>query len=318
MRRPEPIPYVREMLATPDGDVLALDHLEPSPGAEAGPAPRGRVLLLHGLEGSSDSLVMRSMALRLWLGGMAVTSMNFRGCAPDREAPGRTLPARTPRLHNAGDQSDLEHVLRHVSALRPARTLYAAGISLGGSVLLRWLGEPHAHSLLAAAAVVSVPYDLSAGARHMESTIGRLYAWTYLRTLLPKVLDLARRFPEVGRTVDLGRVPGTASFRELDEVVTAPLHGYASAEDYYERCASLPVLGRLRTPTLCVSSADDPFLAPGVLARARQAFSRAVELVAPHRGGHVGFVSGRWPCRVRFWSEEFVTRWLLLQHRKDR
>ena len=298
------VPMRREVLETPDGDELVLDHLDGSP---QGP----RVVLLHGLEGSSFSVYVQGMLALLALRGARATVLNFRSCARDPRRPGRSLPNRRPRFYHSGETGDLGLVLRTLAGREQGVRLGALGVSLGGNVLLKWLGENPRQELIGAAATLSVPYDLEAGARHLERGLGALYVRMFLRTLRAKVRSLASRFPEAASAVDLPRALASRTFVEFDDAATAPLHGFAGATDYYDRSSSIRFLPRITAPVLCLSAEDDPFLPARVLPRAREAASPSVSVVVTPRGGHAGFLAGEHPWRVSSWGEETAVSWVL-------
>jgi predicted alpha/beta-fold hydrolase len=295
------VPTRRELLPVPDGEVLYLDHLD-------GPAASPRVLLLHGLEGSSRSVYIQGLLVGLARLRWRATVLNFRSCALGGR-PLSALPVTRPRLYHSGETSDLDHVARHLAGDEPGVPLFAVGFSLGGNVLLKWLGENGARAPLAAAAAVSVPFDLGAGARHMELGLRPLYVWNFLRTLRTKTRDVVRRFPEAAARIDLPRALAASSFHAFDDAANAPLHGFAGADDYYARCSSLGFLPRVAVPSLCLNSADDPFLPAEALGRAAAAASPCVRIVTTPAGGHVGFV-GRSSGGLRYWAEEQVLEWL--------
>lgn len=285
------LPLRRERVPTPDGDELVLDHLD---GGEP------HFVLLHGLEGSSNSVYIQGILGILASRGLGATALNFRSCARDPQHLDRMLPNRRPRFYHSGETGDLDFVLHHL----PARTRVAFGASLGGNVVLKWLGEHPGQTLVAAAATISVPYDLAAGARYLERGYGPLYVAGFLRTLKRKVRRLAAAYPEA--SLDLERALRARTFAEFDDAATAPLHGFRGAADYYERSSSIRVLGSITTPVLCINAADDPFLPPEALERARRVASPAVEFRITDRGGHVGFVG-----RSGYWAEELVVDWLV-------
>jgi predicted alpha/beta-fold hydrolase len=293
----------REVLETPDGDDLVLDHLD---GPEGGP----RVILLHGLEGSSFSVYIQGLLREIGRRGWRATAINFRSCARDPERLTRMLSNRRPRLYHSGETGDLDFVVRTLSAREPGRPLVAIGSSLGGNVLLKWLGDHPAQREIAAAAALSTPYDLGASARHLESAIGRLYVGSFLATLRTKALEATRRFPEAAARIDVERTLSARTFWEFDDAANAPLHGFAGADDYYSRASSIGFLPKIATPTLCMSAEDDPFLPREALARARASAGRSVEFLVTPRGGHIGWVGGGWPGRPRYFAEEAVVGWL--------
>jgi predicted alpha/beta-fold hydrolase len=300
------VTFEREVLTTADDDDLVLDHT-------AGPSGSPRVLLLHGLEGSAHSLHTQGLAHLAARAGWRATVLNFRSCARDPRDIRRRLPNRRPRLYHSGETGDLDFVVRTLAAREPGVPITAIGFSLGGNVLLKWLGEHGEEGQaagIAAAAVLSVPYDLGAASRFLERPAGRIYAYHFLRRLRPKALDVLARFPRETAHLDADRIRGARTFAAFDRHVTAPLHGFTSAEDYYARASSLPYLGRIRVPTLCISSEDDPFFPREALAPARGAASPDVRFEVTPWGGHTGFVSGPWPWRPRYWAEEATVAWL--------
>lgn len=319
------VPLRREALETPDGDELVLDHVDGSewdsssrgralawlgPGLDAAFPRRARLLVLHGLEGSSYSVYVQGL-LAAGLGlGFRGTALNFRSCARDPRDLSRMLPNRRPRLYHSGETGDLDFVARTLREREPGVPLVAAGVSLGGNVLLKWLGEHPGQTLVAAAAALSTPFDLAASARHLETPVGRIYVRSFLATLNRKALDTAARFPEAAAKMDLARALRARSFWEFDDAANAPLHGFEGADDYYRRASSLGYLSCITTPTLCVSSEDDPFLPRRAFERARAAASEEVEFHSVPRGGHIGFVSGSAPWRARYWAESLAIEWL--------
>jgi predicted alpha/beta-fold hydrolase len=297
------VAFEREVLTTPDDDELMLDHL-------SGPAGGPRVLLLHGLEGSSDAGYIHGLATGARAAGMRVTAMNFRSCARD-PGNGTLVPNRRPRLYDAGDTRDLDLVVETFARREPKTPLLAVGVSLGGNVLLKWLGEKGARSPVEAAVTISAPFDLAATANHLEKGWARLYAGRFLKTLRPKALDVMKRFPRETEHMDRDRIRFAETLFAFDDYVTAPLHGFHGARDYYRRSSSLRFLPQIEVPTLCIASEDDPFLPPESLARAREAGSDDVLWDVTRWGGHAGFVYGGWPWRARHWAEERAISWLV-------
>ena len=297
------VPFHRERIETGDDDELLLDHVD-------APAGSPRLLILHGLEGSSYSVYVQGLALVARRTGFAVTVLNFRSCARPPDDLGRMLPNRRPRFYHSGETGDIDTVIRLLALREPGAPLVAAGASLGGNVLLKWLGENPGQMLVRAAATLSAPYDLAAGARFMENGLGPLYVGVFLRTLKIKVQDLTSRFPEAAGRVDLARTLAARTFWEFDNAATAPLHGFSGADDYYTRSSSLGVLPRIDTPALCINATDDPFLPADVLSRARAAAPPAVTCLFTRGGGHVGWISGSSPKQAFYWAEEAAVQWL--------
>jgi uncharacterized protein len=296
----------REVLTTTDDDDLVVDHL---PARSRDPSSP-RFVLLHGLEGSSNSVYIQGLLAAIARHGYAATAMNFRSCARDAREVGRWIMNRRPRLYHSGETSDLDFLVRTLKEREPRRPLVAFGASLGGNVLLKWLGESGGSTLVRAAATMSVPYDLGAGARHLERGLGRLYVRGFLSTLKAKAASVISRFPETKSILSADRIARSRSFYEFDDAATGPLHGFAGADDYYSRSSSLRFLGRIKAPTLCISAFDDPFLPREVLTRAREVASPSMTFLTSENGGHVGFVAGDRPWRCRYWAEETIIDWL--------
>lgn len=297
LRPSRPVPFRRRRWTTPDGDFLELDfvHRPGGPGKRA-----GRVLLLHGLEGSSRSGYVLETARRLYHLGIPSVAMNFRSCSGE--------PNRRARFYHSGETGDLAFVLRRFRRLRPDDPLAVVGFSLGGNVLLKFLAEQGAgaRTWVDAAVAVSVPFDLEAGARALARGWGRLYGRHFLRSLRRTVHRKARRFPNL---YDTDRLRGIRTLREFDDAFTAPLHGFLDARDYYVRSSSGPRLGDVRVPTLLLQAHDDPFLPEDALPVRAAESNPHVRPVFTRRGGHVGFVTGP-PWKPRFWAETEAARFL--------
>ena len=294
----------REVLQTPDGDELVVDHLDAV-------SAKAHFILLHGLEGSTNSVYIQGTLAAIAARGQAATAINFRSCARDPRQLSHMLPNRRPRFYHSGETEDFDFVVRTMSARMPDTPLLAFGASLGGNATLKWLGEHPGQKLITAAATLSVPYDLGAGAKYMEQGAGPFYVSRFLRTLKKKVQRVVEEFPETGKILDVDRIMKARSFREFDDSATAPLHGFKDADDYYTRSSSLQYLSRITTPTLCISADDDPFLPRDVLDRAKSSASPSVEFRITRGGGHVGFISGAAPWRLLYWAEEVAVDWLM-------
>ena len=269
--------YRRERWDTPDGDFIDLDFLD------AGAAGAPRVVLFHGLEGSSSShyavALMRALARAQW-NGMVV---HFRSCSGEIN--------RLPRAYHSGDAPEIGWILARLA--RAAGPLYAAGVSLGGNALLKWLGETGAEAgaHLRAAAAVSAPLDLMAAGAALGQGLNLIYTRMFLATLRRKSLDKLARFPGL---FERERVLRARNLREFDDVVTAPLHGFRDTDDYWTRASSKPHLAGVGLPTLVLNAKNDPFLPARHLPRPPEV-SALVLLEQPDEGGHVGFPSGTFP-----------------------
>ena len=284
------VPLRREVLPTPDGDELVLDHLD-------GPAGAPRVVLLHGLEGSAHSCYVQGLLAQLGSRGLRAVALNFRSCARDLPDLGRNIPNRAPRLYHSGETADFDYLVKSLVAAEPGVAHAAIGVSLGGNVLLKWLGENPGQLHLAAAATISVPYDLEAGARKLEKGLGPVYTSTFLRGLRRKARQLLRRHPEASRRFDPERMRSARTFFEFDDAVTAPLHGFRDTDDYWTRASSKPGLRHIAVPTLLLNARNDPILPASALPAADEVAAQ-VMLEFPESGGHVGFVTGMFPGKL--------------------
>jgi uncharacterized protein len=295
LRRAKPQGLRRVRIDTPDGDFLDLDF---TPLAEPG---RPVVLLLHGLEGSARRGYALNMYSELATWGVGAVGLNFRSCSGE--------PNRLARSYHSGETGDLAFCLDVLEHMLPGSALGAIGFSLGGNVLLLYLGQvgDAAAKRLTACVAVSVPYDLGACERALDSTrMGRWYVRVFLKTLVQKAEAKADLLPA---GVDLRRIRAARTFREFDDAATAPLHGYAGADDYYARASSAPAIDRIRVPTLLVQAEDDPFLPARAIPTAAIGANPSLQPVVTPKGGHVGFVAGT-PWAPEFWVEQQAARYL--------
>ena len=295
--RPRPLLPTRvERWETPDGDFIDLHRLAAPPGAP-------RLLFLHGLEGTIRSHYVGGFFTEAKRRGWAADLLIFRGCGDE--------PNRAPRFYHSGDTGDLSFVLRRILQENPAVPVLLAGVSLGGNVLLKFLGElgDVVPAEVRGAAAISVPYDLERGCRFIGRGFSRVYDRHFVKTLRTKALAKLDRFPHL---FDRGALETADSIYDFDDAVTAPVHGFAGAHDYYSRSSSLAFLQKIRVPTFLLSAVDDPFLPPEVLGEVRAIAETNPHLTpefTPH-GGHVGFVAGKLPWRPFYYAEWRVCEFL--------
>ncbi len=282
--RQDPLPYRRERWETPDGDFIDLDWNAVPPAAGAEPL----VIVFHGLEGNSGSHYAQALMRELQHAGWPGVVVHFRGCSGELN--------RLPRAYHAGDSEEIDWILRRFKAAYPGRPLVAAGFSLGGNVLLKWLGEreTEAATVLDAAAAISAPLDMSACGHHLSRGINRIYAHYFLRSLKASAAAKLLRHPGL---FDGRRLKNARSLYEFDDLVTAPLHGFSSADDYWRRSSARPWLKTIGLPTLLLNARNDPFMPSGVLPERNQA-SNPVVFDFPDDGGHVGFTRSPAPGRL--------------------
>ncbi len=296
----ERVAYRRERWTTPDGDFVQIDfaqapHESDRRGQDASQERRPLVVLFHGLEGDSRShyaVALMAQALRRgWRGAVA----HFRGCGGELNL--------APRAYHSGDSDEIDWMLRRFAAEHAhGAPLFAVGVSLGGNALAKWLGERGADArFVTAAAVVSAPQDLLAGAQSLSRGFNRIYTLNFLKTLKRKSLAKLAQHPGL---FDRQRMLESRTFFDFDDAVTAPMHGFRDCYDYWERSSSRRFLRGIEVPTLMINARNDPFLPPAALAP-RAEVSPAVTLEYPDEGGHVGFATGRFPGRFA-WIPERV------------
>ncbi|MHB8623045.1 MAG: hydrolase [Sulfuricaulis sp.] len=280
----------RERLELPDGDFIDLDWME----NRTGPI----VIVLHGLEGSSDSPYARGILAAFERRGWRGVVMHFRGCSGE--------PNRLARSYHSGDIGDLAHLIDAIHRREPQTPLAAVGYSLGGNVLLKWLGKTGEQAPLCAAVAVSVPFVLRDAADRLQQGFSQLYQWQLLRSMRRTVVEKRGRMDLPIKVRDLSTLK---SFRDFDEYVTAPLHGFDSADHYYTVSSSRQYLKDITVPTLILHAQDDPFMTEASIPRQHE-LSESVTLELSLRGGHVGFIAGMWPWHPRYWLEERIPAYL--------
>jgi predicted alpha/beta-fold hydrolase len=275
------IEFRRERWDTPDGDFVDVDFVD-------GPADAPSVHLFHGLEGSSNSHYARALMHAVRQRGWRGSVLNFRGCSGE--------PNRLPRAYHSGDSEEIDWVLRRMKERLGAAPLHAAGVSLGGNALLKWLGEraEGATPIAASAAAISAPMDLMAGGDALGRGFPLVYARHFLVTLKKKTQRKHESHPGL---FDSAAVARARTLRDFDDAFTAPVHGFRDTDDYWTRSSSKPWLAAIRVPTLVVNARDDPFMPESALPTEREV-AASVTLEFTASGGHVGFVGGPFPGNI--------------------
>ena len=272
--------YRRERWETPDCDFIDLDWMDAS-------SDDSRLLVLfHGLEGCSQSHYAVSLMNQLWEEGWSGVVPHFRGCGGEIN--------RLPRSYHAGDSAEVDWILRRLKKEKPRSPLHVVGISMGGNDLLKWLGQQgnYALNVVHRAVAISVPLDLQIAAEQLDHGWNKLiYTRDFLSTMRPKVLQ---KIAAHGLDLNPRAIRATSTFREIDNLYTAPIHGFRDADDYWMRSSSRPWLRHIKVPTLLLNARNDPFF-PGHALPGRGEVAEAVALEYPESGGHLGFVSGRFP-----------------------
>jgi hypothetical protein len=260
-------PFIRERIDTPDGDFLDLDWMKD--------ANKRLIILNHGLEGNSDRTYMIGMANTMFQAGYDVLAWNYRGCSGEMN--------RLPILYHSGATYDLQTVTRHVQG--SYEEIHLIGFSLGGNLVLKFLGESD-HPEIKSAATFSVPLDLRSGAVHLSNIQNLAYSKRFLRSLKRKALMKHEQFPGI---FDLSRLNEIKSVYQFDDLITSPIHGFDSAEDYYRKSSSMFFLPQINTKTLIVNSINDPFLPKTCLDLSLTRGNQHIHFEVLEQGGHCGF-----------------------------
>jgi len=282
------VPRVRlrnEQLELPDGDVTTVDWMAEGPGPDSG-SPI--LIILHGLEGSADSAYARMMLQAAADKGWRAAVLHFRDCGDYRN--------RLPRRYHAGETNDIRYFLERLRTMGHEGPMMAVGYSLGGNVLLKYLGENGASTPLDAAAAVSAPLDLHDSAKALTSGFSTIYQYLLLKRMKKAVM---RKFDRHTAAFDWQRAMNARTFAEFDDAVTAPLHGFSGKDEYYDRCSSIGYLASIRRPTLTINALDDPLMTPATIPDSAK-LSDCIQLEVSRQGGHDGFVSGGTP-----WPPEY-------------
>ncbi len=296
--RPKPA-LRRQTLELPDGDATAVDWLV---DGDTLPESAPLLVILHGLEGSAESSYARMLMAFALLRGWRSCVLHFRDCGDYRN--------RLPRRYHAGETNDLRYLLNSLQQEREAcgdpGPLLSVGYSLGGNVLLKYLGESAGETPLKAATAVCVPLNLHECSKALNTGFSR----NYQRHLLKRMKSaIARKFDQHTAAFDWERAMSAMTFDDFDDAVTAPLHGFEGKQDYYDRCSSVNFLHMIERPTLIINALDDPFMTPAVIPTADK-LSAAVTLEVAEHGGHVGFVNGGTPWRPTFYLPERIIEFL--------
>ena len=296
-RRQSPVPTVLERWDTPDGDFIDVHRLSAEPGAP-------RLLILHGLEGTVRSHYAQGLLNEAGRRGWSADLLIFRSCGSELN--------RTRRFYHSGETTDAAFALERIVSESDASPMGVVGVSLGGNVLLKLLGERGTDlpSQLKAAAAISVPFDLARSCRRINRGFSRFYQRFFLNSLKEKARAKAQRFPDIAPP---DKISGLRTLEDFDDLITGPLHGFKDAQDYYRRSSSLSFLANIRIETLLLSAADDPMLPREVLDEVREVArkNRYLHTEFVTSGGHAGFIAGSRPWRPFYYAEyrvgEFFT-----------
>jgi predicted alpha/beta-fold hydrolase len=289
----------RERLITPDNDFIDIDW--------CGEGNQPLIILLHGLTGSSQSGYIKGLQIVLLTEGFRSVALNFRGCSGECN--------HSARCYHSGETEDIHFLYQTLRQREPDMPFAAVGFSLGGNVLLKWLGEQGNKLSLFAAIAVSVPLVLSTCATKLDTGLSKIYRENLLRELIQHVrakqrhLEKLGKLKEAGKIEQLGDLSRIKSFWQYDDRVVARLHGFKNVQDYYQRSSSRQFLKSIAITTLLIQSLDDPFMTEEVLPDLNE-LSSSIYLEITQGGGHVGFVAGEIPFKPDYWLEQRIPEFL--------
>lgn len=291
-RKPLHLNRKRERVELADGDFIDVDWL-PSNDHNS-----PIVMLLHGLSGCSRSGYILQMQAVLQQQGFTTVAMNHRGCSGE--------PNRLPRAYHSGETHDAQAVLNHIKQRYPTNPIFVIGYSMGGNILLKWLGEQGSTSQITAGVAISVPFQLGVCAQELDKGFAKTYRVRLIKCIREQLQTKIKHFHanDLKEYADylenLGDLTKIQSFIEFDHQFTAPLHGFNSGADYYQKCSSKPFLSKVQRPALVIHAQNDPFMTPEIIPKS-QDISSSIQLEIFKHGGHVGFFQGSHPFNSECW-----------------
>lgn len=291
------IPVVAETVEVDPSDgsrVLCHCHWQ----AESVRAQRLTTVLVHGLEGSSNSRYIQGVTARAWAAGYNVVRMNMRNCG--------NTDTLTPTLYHSGLSGDVSAVVAHVARKFGLQQVALVGYSMGGNLVMKMAGEWGDRAPLVAVAAVCPAVDLAAGSDALHEPRNRIYERKFLRGLMRRFRRKAALFPERYETAGIGPI---RSLREFDDKIVARYCGFRDADDYYYRSAAARVVDKIAVPTLVLYAADDPFVRILPETRAKFESNPHINFVETQHGGHCAFLS-RDGGEETHWAEAMVLRYL--------
>lgn len=279
-----------ERLELPDGDFLDLVWVGPNTGPI--------VVVLHGIAGCLDSHyaggILQTIKDCNWRG----LFLHFRGCSG--------VPNRLPRFYHSGETTDFDYVIKELIKREDNTQLAAVGFSMGGNVLLKWLSENKTNNPLSAAVAISVPFELAKAAKNLNRGLSRFYQWYLLRGLRNLIKT---KFENKPAPIAVEAVDRVHTFYEFDNRITAPLHGFTDAKDYYLKASTRQLLKHISVPTLILQAKDDPLIPEDANPKPHE-LSSTITFELHDGGGHVGFISGKYPWEPVYWLEQRIATYL--------
>lgn len=293
-RKVEGVEYTRERIITPDDDFLDLDWVENGNDKA--------VIVLHGLEGNSERHYSKGIVKHFVAHGWDAIAWNARSCSGEMN--------RRPRMYHHADIADMETTIANVLGKKSYAHIALVGVSMGGAIILNYLSKTlqPIPSQVKAAVAISAPVDVGGSARELEKEGNGFYLNRFLKKLKRKIEHKSKMFPELINASNLEIID---SFFEFDDTFTAPLHGFANADDFYKNASSKSSLNRIKHPTLVLTAKNDPFMPASCYPYDEASGSKYVYLETPKYGGHVGFpINGIKDSWMEIRAFEFVENFI--------
>ena len=289
----------RERFATPDNDFSDVDWY--------GNGEKGIVILMHGLTGCSSSHYILGLQQALERQNFTTAALNFRACSGE--------PNLKAGSYHAGFTNDIHQLYQTIRKQNPNTPIYTVGFSLGGNIMLKWLGEYADELDISGAVAVSVPFKLANCADKVDTGLSKIYRYHLIGEMKKKLAGKLKFFEENNlhsesqKLKALGDIGWIKSFWEFDHHVVAALHGFDGVNDYYQKNSSIGFLKDIQTNTLLIHAKDDPFMSPSVLPNEHE-LSKSTRLITTQNGGHVGFINRNTEGEVDYWLERKVVSFL--------
>lgn len=281
----------RERLELPDGDFLDIDFSFGKKGR-----PKKVQIILHGLEGSAERPYVKGMGRHFTENGWDVAAINFRGCSGE--------PNRLYRSYNAGASEDLEQVVLYLLQKYSYEIVALTGFSLGGNLMLKYLGEGNKIPLQVKAAVaISTPCDLYRSLKKLEEPTNFIYSRRFVKKLKKQLYLRAASFPD---QITKEEIASCKSLYSIDDLYTGKAHGFKDAAEYYNKSSALNFIPNIKIPTLLLNSRDDEFLSPTSSPVEMAEANSNFYLEMPEHGGHVGFIQQKKTTYAEERAMEFI------------
>lgn len=299
-RRVSPVAQTRERLELEDGDFLDLDWSDSFFGTS-----KKVLVILHGLEGNAQRPYILGLARYFNQNGWDVAALNFRGCSGEIN--------RLYKSYNAGASADLQLVLSHIISKNRYNNLALTGFSLGGNLMLKYLGEGNLlPTQLKAAVAISAPCDLHGSLKKLEEPKNRIYSGRFVKKLKQQLYLREKHFPE---NLQKQQISACKNLFSIDDLYTSRAHGFENALDYYQKSSALSFIPNITTPTLLINAKNDNFLSASSSPTDSAEKNPNFYLEISDHGGHVGFLQNKKQTYTEERALEFIESFIKKDNR---